>query len=52
MTDEQELIEDLLISWESEIAEFATHNDPYYNGVRQCIQDLEAVLVDIEERSK
>jgi hypothetical protein len=28
--------------WKAEIAEFATKDDPYYNGVRQCLSDLEA----------
>lgn len=33
----------VLAEWAEEVAEFATKDDPYYNGVRQCIDDLKAV---------
>jgi len=41
-------IEELIASWELEVIEFATKDDPYYNGVRQCIDDLKATLSNEE----
>jgi len=40
---------DLCADWEDEVAEFATKDDPYYNGVRQCIADLRAVVGEAVE---
>lgn len=40
-----ELLE-LAKNWREEIAEFATKDDPYYNGVRMCLSDLESYLSD------
>jgi len=37
-------IRELVEEWQSEIKEFATKDDPYYNGVRQCVADVRAIL--------
>lgn len=34
----------LVEDWNGEIAEFATKDDPYYNGVRQCRDDVAHLL--------
>lgn len=37
-------VQEGIAEWEREIAEFATKDDPYYNGVRQCVQDAKSWL--------
>lgn len=37
-------LRELVDDWQREITEFATKDDPYYNGVRQCLSDVLALL--------